>query len=68
MAQNTKHTPIFIQPKKTITVWDNCKDIVSNWEIAWSLALHDIQIRYKQSVVGIFWTLFQPLLRHLSLR
>lgn len=62
MALDTKHTPIVIQPKKTITVWDNCKDIVANWEIAWSLALRDIQIRYKQSVVGIFWTLFQPLI------
>lgn len=62
MASNTKHTRIVIRPKKTLTVWDNCKDIVSNWEIAWSLALRDIQIRYKQSVVGISWTLFQPLI------
>lgn len=50
-----------ILPLNKLSVLDNLKDIVSNWNIAWSLALRDIQIRYKQSVVGVSWAMFQPL-------
>lgn len=40
-------------------------DLRSLWrfrELLWALALRDIKLRYRQTVLGIAWVVFQPLL------
>ena len=52
---------VVIRPRTHLTVADSIRDVWSNRDIAWTLALREIQIRYKQSVVGIAWAVMQPL-------
>jgi len=37
------------------------RDLWQSRELIWILALRDVSIRYKQSVLGISWALFRPL-------
>lgn len=55
-------TRIVIRPQTDYGVADNLKDIWNSRETAWSLALREIQIRYKQSVIGVAWAVMQPLI------
>jgi lipopolysaccharide transport system permease protein len=55
-------TRVVIRPRKLHTIADSINDVWSNREIAWTLALREIQIRYKQSVIGVAWAVLQPLL------
>lgn len=52
---------VVIRPRTRLTVADSVRDVWSNRDIAWTLALREIQIRYKQSVIGIAWAVMQPL-------
>ena len=38
------------------------KEIVKNRELIWALALKDLRIRYKRSILGFLWALLNPLL------
>lgn len=60
----TKHgaARVVIRPRADRTVWDGLRDIWLNRDIAWTLALREIQIRYKQSVIGVAWAVLQPLI------
>lgn len=57
------HSPnrVVIRPRSDTTFLDSIHGIWSNRDIAWTLALREIQIRYKQSVVGVAWAVVQPL-------
>ncbi len=48
-----------IKPKKTIS-WDDLKEIWKFKELLYFFTWRDIKVRYKQTVVGILWALFQP--------
>lgn len=52
---------VIIRPRTHLTIADSIRDVWSNRDIAWTLALREVQIRYKQSVVGIAWAVMQPL-------
>lgn len=54
-------TRVVIRPRTRHTLADCIRDVWSNRDIAWTLALREIQIRYKQSVVGVAWAVLQPL-------
>ena len=54
-------TRVVIRPRTRHTIADSIHDVWSNRDIAWTLALREIQIRYKQSVVGVAWAVMQPL-------
>ena len=57
----SKIPSIIIEPSKR---WLNL-DLLSIWnyrELLYFLALRDIQIRYKQTLIGIVWVLLQPIL------
>lgn len=54
-------TRVVIRPRTRLTIADGIRDVWSNRDIAWTLALREIQIRYKQSVVGVAWAVMQPL-------
>lgn len=53
---------IVIRPHTHLTIADSIREVWVNRDIAWALALREIQIRYKQSVVGIAWAVLQPLM------
>jgi ABC-type polysaccharide/polyol phosphate export permease len=36
-------------------------DTYRNWELIWALALKELKIRYKRSVLGFLWALLNPL-------
>jgi lipopolysaccharide transport system permease protein len=51
---------LIIEPKKTeIHYW---KDIWKYRELFFILALRDIQVRYKQTILGFLWSVLRPLL------
>lgn len=52
---------VVIRPRNHLTIADSIRDVWSNRDIAWTLALREIQIRYKQSLVGVAWAVMQPL-------
>jgi lipopolysaccharide transport system permease protein len=52
---------IVIRPRTQLTIADGIRDVWLNRDIAWTLALREIQIRYKQSLIGIAWAVMQPL-------
>ncbi len=54
-------TRVVIRPRTRLTIADSIRDVWTNRDIAWTLALREIQIRYKQSVVGVAWAVMQPL-------
>jgi ABC-type polysaccharide/polyol phosphate export permease len=43
------------------------KEIIRYRELIWALALKDLRVRYKRSVLGFFWALLNPLLMMLIL-
>ncbi|MFC1623652.1 ABC transporter permease [Patescibacteria group bacterium] len=47
------------KPKKTFS-WDDLKEIWQYKELLYFLTWRDIKVRYKQTIVGILWALFQP--------
>ncbi|WP_200761204.1 ABC transporter permease [Poriferisphaera corsica] len=51
---------IVIQPRKRLSV----RDFTEMWQyrdLCWTLSIRDIQIRYKQTLLGAVWALLQPL-------
>ncbi len=44
-----------------ITLISRCREISNAWELLWSLAMRDIKVKYKQSIMGIAWAMFLPL-------
>jgi ABC-2 type transport system permease protein len=38
------------------------REIMRNRELVWALALKDLRVRYKRSVLGFFWALLHPLM------
>ncbi len=43
------------------------REIYANWELIWALALKELKIRYKRSVLGFLWALLNPMLLMLVL-
>lgn len=59
MAENTEITNI--RPGGTIASLD-LKEIWKYRELLYFLTLRDIQIRYKQTLIGVLWVVLQPVL------
>ena len=52
-------TVTVIRPKKIFTLAD-LKEIWTYRELLYFLSWRDIKVRYKQTVIGIFWAVLQP--------
>jgi lipopolysaccharide transport system permease protein len=48
-----------IKPKKTLSI-DDFKELWQYRELAYFFAWRDLKVRYKQTVIGVAWALFQP--------
>ena len=51
---------LLIRPRGAISLRDFA-DIWRNRELLWSLAMRDVSVRYKQSLLGVAWALLQPI-------
>lgn len=49
-----------IKPKKTFSL-DDIREVWEYRELMYFFAWRDIKVRYKQTVIGIAWAVFQPL-------
>lgn len=50
-----------IKPKKTFSL-DDVREIWRYKELLYFLSWRDIKVRYKQTIVGVGWAIFQPLM------
>ncbi|MDP3043282.1 MAG: ABC transporter permease [bacterium] len=48
-----------IKPKKTFS-WNDLKEIWQYKELLYFFTWRDIKVRYKQTVIGVLWAIFQP--------
>jgi lipopolysaccharide transport system permease protein len=42
-------------------VFDMIKELIKYRELLWSLSIRDMRVRYKQTLLGVFWAFFSPL-------
>ena len=38
------------------------REIAQSYELIWALAIKELRVRYKRSMLGFFWALLNPLL------
>lgn len=50
------------RPSSGMLAIPDVREIFAHRAVAWSLARRDIQLRYKQTLLGVIWTIVQPLL------
>lgn len=48
-----------IKPKKTFS-WEDIKEIWQYRELLYFFSWRDLKVRYKQTMMGILWAIFQP--------
>ncbi len=59
MTSPTSFRPVRIQPRNTWRL--DLRELWEYRELLWILALRDIKVRYKQTVLGVLWVILQPL-------
>lgn len=50
-----------------VSLLDEVRDLVAHEHLLRSLVMRDLTVRYKRSVIGVFWTMLNPLLTMLIL-
>ncbi len=62
-ARSLEHVPWTVNdPPRGWLAWPDVREIAAHRAVAWSLARRDVQLRYKQTLLGVIWTVIQPLL------
>lgn len=51
---------IVIRPKRTFA-WADLRELWQNQELLYFFTWRDLKIRYKQTIIGVGWAIFQPL-------
>jgi len=59
-SEATKEFDLIIEPNRTAS--DFVKELVRYRELFYFLAWRDILVRYKQTVIGISWSVIRPFL------
>lgn len=59
MTSPTSFRPVRIQPRNSWRL--DLRELWEYRELLWILALRDIKVRYKQTVLGVLWVILQPL-------
>lgn len=60
-CSNSSIMVLVIRPKRTF-VWADLKELWQYQELLYFFTWRDLKIRYKQTIVGIAWAVFQPLI------
>src|SRR3989338_4581701 len=50
-----------IRPRKTLS-WNDLQELWDYRELLYFFAWRDIKVKYKQTIVGIVWAVFQPIM------
>ena len=67
-AESTLHEPdLCIVDTQHSANWVNFRELWRYRDLIWILAIRDITVRYRQTIVGIAWTVLQPLSLMLAL-
>lgn len=61
MSSNKKQE-IDILPKNNRVGFSDFLELIDRWPLVYSLAFREIQVRYKQTVIGVLWALVQPIM------
>ena len=62
-SKQTKHcAPTHITSKNTANICQDIIELVKAHELLFILSLKEIQVRYKQTAIGIVWVILQPLI------
>lgn len=56
------YTPESSLAKPRIMVTEMLRDLASSRELAWRLAVRDVQAQYRQTFLGLFWAFLAPLI------
>jgi len=56
----TAELPLTVIDGRAFWSWGDVQEIWRFRELFWQLTLRDIRLRYKQTVLGVGWSLFQP--------
>lgn len=51
-----------IKPYRTRSIWEEAGEILRYRELLQTMAMRDVQIRYKQAAIGVLWVVLQPIL------
>ncbi len=60
-------TPIYDSARTGNPFLSELKELIRYRDLLWQLVSRNIKTRYKRSVLGIFWTMLNPLLMMLVL-
>jgi lipopolysaccharide transport system permease protein len=63
--EETRSRTLDVTRIRARTGWEalNLREMWSRRELLWFLALRDVQVRYKQTILGAGWAVLQPLLQ-----
>src|SRR4051794_39509963 len=50
---------VIIRPESRLSL-QSVRDVWDSRELLWILTLRDVQVRYKQALLGVAWALLQP--------
>src|SRR5262249_43081131 len=62
-----KAVPVYDSAQQRLAIWEEMKELLRYRDLLFQLIARNIKTRYKRSVLGIFWTLLNPLLMMLVL-
>ncbi|HEY4499277.1 MAG TPA: ABC transporter permease [Candidatus Paceibacterota bacterium] len=61
MSLSTTGWTKIIRPRKTLS-WNDLQELWDYRELLYFFAWRDIKVKYKQTIVGIVWAVFQPIM------
>jgi lipopolysaccharide transport system permease protein len=63
--EESRSRPLEVTRIRARTGWEdlNLREMWSRRELLWFLALRDIQVRYKQTILGAGWAIIQPFMQ-----
>ena len=61
------YTPASQMRTPALLVRSMFKDLAASRELAWRLFVRDVSAQYRQSILGLFWAFFPPVLSGLVL-
>jgi lipopolysaccharide transport system permease protein len=55
--------PALEQVRYQIGIWSSLRELASHWELIRGLIIRDLKVRYRNSVLGFFWSMLTPILQ-----